>query len=123
MSAARARVLSGYRRLNRARAQLFKGDSHAMMVSHQQMRTEFERNKDAPTSGPEFETLVAGIDEAADMLTHEILRGDLNNDTGRYGTYGRVIRLIFGRVDPYLCTPCLQKISAVQLVNWAYVMS
>ena len=56
-----------------------------MQVSRLQMRAEFERNKGVATSGPEFETLVAGIDEAANMLKHEIVRGDLNAETGRYG--------------------------------------
>eukprot|EP00934_Nitzschia_sp_Nitz4_P004658 Nitzschia sp. Nitz4//scaffold28_size193895//173813//174352//NITZ4_001688-RA/size193895-augustus-gene-0.298-mRNA-1//1//CDS//3329546051//4648//frame0 len=84
MSAARARVLAGYKRLNRARIQLFQGDSHAMAVTYQQMRAEFERNKNIVPAGPEFEAMVAGIDEAADMLIHEIIRGDLNEDTGRY---------------------------------------
>ena len=83
-SIARARVLAGFRRLNKARIQLFKGDHNAMQVSRQEMRAEFEKNKYIPTSGPEFEALVAGIDEAADMLRHEIVRGDLNQDTGRY---------------------------------------
>ena len=82
---ARARVLAGFRRLNKARVQLFKGDDHAMQVSRQQMRAEFEKNKYIASSGPEFEALVAGIDEAADMLRHEIVRGDLNQETGRYG--------------------------------------
>jgi len=57
-----------------------------MAVTHQQMRAEFERNKNVPTSGPEFEAMVAGIDEATDMLVHEIIRGNLNEETGRYGT-------------------------------------
>lgn len=87
MSAARLRVFAGFRRLNRARIQLFTGDDYAMQVSRMQMRAEFERNKGVATSGPEFETLLAGIDEAAVMLRHEIVRGDLNEDTGRYGTY------------------------------------
>lgn len=89
MSAAavsRARVLAGFRRLNRARIQLFKGDTHAMVVTHQQMRAEFERNRNVTPSGPEYEAMVAGIDEAADMLIHEIIRGNLNEQTGRYGT-------------------------------------
>lgn len=84
-SIARSRVLAGFRRLNRARTQLFKGDDHAMQVSRLQMRQQFDLNKDVPTWGPDYEALVAGIDEAADMLTHEIVRGDLNEDTGRYG--------------------------------------
>jgi hypothetical protein len=82
--AARARVLAGYRRLNRARFTLFQGDAHAMEVSRQQMRAEFEKNKGVPASGPEWEMMVAGIDEAADMLTHEIIRGELNDQSGRY---------------------------------------
>ena len=50
------------------------------------MRAEFQKNKMVPIASPEFEALVAGIDEAADMLTHEIVRGNLNEETGRYGT-------------------------------------
>lgn len=86
-SAARTRVLSGFRRLNRARISLFQGDDHAMQVTRTQMRAEFERNKAVAVTSPEFEALVAGIDEAADMLTHEIVRGNLNEDTGRYGKW------------------------------------
>lgn len=86
MSASRSRVLSAFRRLNRARMELFQGDDHAMTVTHQQMRAEFQRNKHVPTSGPEFEAMVNGIDEAATMLKHEIIRGKLNEQTGRYGT-------------------------------------
>jgi hypothetical protein len=61
-----------------------------MQVSRMQMRTEFERNKGVATSGPEFAAMVAGIGEATDMLRHEIVRGDLNADTGRYGTCERL---------------------------------
>jgi hypothetical protein len=89
MSVARARVLSGFRRLNRVRSQLFQGDDFAMQVSREQMKAEFRKNMGAATSGPEFEALVAGIDEAADMLKHEIIRGDLNEETGRYSTFVR----------------------------------
>jgi hypothetical protein len=84
MSVARARVFAGFRRLNRARIQLFQGDDHAINVSREQMRAEFQKNKAVPTSGPEFDAMVAGIDEAADMLSHEIIRGKLNEDSGRY---------------------------------------
>jgi len=87
MSTSRHLIFSAYRKLNRARIELFRGDAHAMAVTHQTMRGEFERNKYAPTSGPEFETLLSGIDEATMMLKHEIIRGSLNEDTGRYGTY------------------------------------
>jgi len=85
MSAARSKVISAFRRLNRARISLFKGDDHAMQVSRQQMRAEFDRNKNIASSGLQWEVLVAGIDEAATMLQHEIVRGNLNEDTGRYG--------------------------------------
>jgi hypothetical protein len=86
-AAARARVLAGYRNLTRARIQLFKGDDYAMKESGRQLREQFEINKNAPTSGPTFEELLQGMDEAAHMLRHEIVRGDLNEQTGRYGTY------------------------------------
>ena len=94
MSASRSVVLSAFRKLNRARIDLFQGDSHAMAVTYQQMRGEFERNRSAPTSGPEFEALVAGIEEATIMLKHEIIRGKLNDDTGRYGKRSKIIHVI-----------------------------
>lgn len=83
-STSRARVLAGFRRLNRARIQLFRGDDHAMKESRIQLRAQMEANRSVPTSGPVFEELVKGLDEAAQMLGHEIVRGDLNQDTGRY---------------------------------------
>lgn len=85
MSTSRPLVLSAFRKLNRARIELFRGDAHAMTVTHQQMRAEFQRNRLAPTSGPEFDSLMAGIEEATIMLKHEIIRGNLNDETGRYG--------------------------------------
>jgi hypothetical protein len=91
----RTRVLAAFRRLNRARIQLFQGDDHAMAVTHQQMRAEFERNRHVPTVGPEFEAMLAGIDEATTMLKHEIIRGELNDETGRYRRYRTTI-LTFG---------------------------
>lgn len=86
-NAARARVLAGYRNLTRARRDLFKGDDFAYKESGRQLREQFEINKHAPTSGPVFESLLQGMDEAAHMLRHEIVRGDLNEDTGRYGMF------------------------------------
>lgn len=83
----RARVLAGFRRLNRARIQIFRGDDHAMVESRQQLRDQIMANRSVPTSGPVFEELVNGLDEATQMLTHEIVRGDLNEETGRYSTY------------------------------------
>ena len=58
-----------------------------MSESRIQMRAQFDANRSVPTSGPLFEELVKGMDEAAHMLTHEIVRGDLNEETGRYGRY------------------------------------
>ena len=81
---ARARVLAGYRNLTRARRDLFKGDAFAYQESGRQLREQFEINKNVPTSGPAFEALLQGMDEATHMLRHEIVRGDLNEDTGRY---------------------------------------
>jgi len=84
VSTSRARVLAGFRVLNRARVQLFRGDDNAMKESRIQLRAQIEANRSVPTSGPVFEELVKGMEEAAHMLRHEIVRGDLNQDTGRY---------------------------------------
>lgn len=88
-------TVAGFRRLNRARIQIFKGDDHAMKESRIQLRAQIEANKSVPTSGPVFEELVKGLDEAAQMLSHEIVRGDLNEDTGRYGTSFLFVLRIF----------------------------
>jgi len=80
----RVRVLAGFRRLNRARIQLFQGDDHAMKVSRTELRAQMEANRSVPASGPVFEELVKGMEEAIHMLGHEIVRGNLNQDTGRY---------------------------------------
>jgi len=82
--ASRARVFAGFRRLNRARKQIFRGDEHAMKESRAQLRGQIEANAHKPTSGPVFDELVNGMDEATHMLKHEIIRGDLNEQTGRY---------------------------------------
>ena len=82
--------MAGFRRLNRARIQLFQGDDHAMRESRLQLRAQMEANRSVPTSGPVFEELVKGMDEATHMLRHEIVRGDLNEETGRYGRFRRV---------------------------------
>lgn len=55
-----------------------------MRESRIQLRAQIEANRSAPTSGPIFEELVRGLDEATHMLKHEIVRGDLNEETGRY---------------------------------------
>lgn len=93
-------TVAGFRRLNRARIELFKGDDHAMKESRLQLRAQMEANRSVPTSGPVFEELVKGMDEAAHMLKHEIVRGNLNEDTGRYGRY-------FCFVSQRFCVSCL----------------
>jgi hypothetical protein len=80
-------TVAGFRRLNRARIQLFRGDNHAMKESRMQLRAQMELNRSVPTAGPVFEELVKGMDEAAHMLRHEIVRGNLNEETGRYGRF------------------------------------
>lgn len=78
-----AKVVSGYRRLFRARAKLFVGDQRAMMESRKAIRAEFDKNrfvKDPAT----MEGLLTMIDEAEDMLVHGIVRGELNQSSGNY---------------------------------------
>lgn len=58
-----------------------------MKESRLQLRAQMEANRSVPTSGPVFEELVKGMDEATHMLRHEIVRGDLNEETGRYGRF------------------------------------
>ena len=87
-------AVAGFRRLNRARIQLFRGDDHAMKESRIQLRAQFDANRSVPTSGPVFEELVKGMDEATHMLKHEIVRGDLNEDTGRYGRFHTLFSLL-----------------------------
>ncbi|KAL7449809.1 hypothetical protein ACHAWC_001831 [Mediolabrus comicus] len=74
------RALSGYRRLFRARKQLFAGDERALRESRFAIRAEFDKNRH--TTGPpeHIEGLLTMIDEAEDMLLHGIVRGELNQD-------------------------------------------
>lgn len=58
-----------------------------MKESRMQLRAQMELNRSVPTAGPVFEELVKGMDEAAHMLRHEIVRGNLNEETGRYGRF------------------------------------
>lgn len=74
MSSTTARVLSGYRRLFRARKALFDGDHRAMRESRVAIRAEFVKNKSV-TDSNHLEGLLVMIDEAEDMLLHGIVRG------------------------------------------------
>ena len=85
MSAPQSRVFSAYRRLFRARKELFAGDVQALRESRLAIKGEFVKNRTAPTAGDHFEGLLSMVDEAVDMLRHGIVRGDLNQDTGNYG--------------------------------------
>lgn len=86
MSAAlqKARVFAGYRRLFRARKSLFVGDVQAMTESRKAIKVEFVKNK-AAVGGDHIDGLIIMADEAVDMLTTGIVRGDLNSDSGHYG--------------------------------------
>jgi complex III assembly factor LYRM7 len=84
--ASKARVFAGYRRMFRARKSLFSGDIQAMVESRVAIKQEFAKN--ATASGADhIEGLLSMVDEAVDMLTHGIVRGNLNQDSGNYGTY------------------------------------
>lgn len=86
MNSARSRVLAGYRRLFRARKELFEGDDRALRESRVAIRSEFDKNRSAANDGPHFEGLLTMIDEAEDMLRTGFARGELNPKTGRYRT-------------------------------------
>mmetsp|Transcript_2099 Transcript_2099/g.2290 ORF Transcript_2099/g.2290 Transcript_2099/m.2290 type:complete len:142 (-) Transcript_2099:348-773(-) len=77
------RVLSGYRRLFRARNSLFTGDVRAMVESRVAIRAEFDANKHV-TDQTQMEGLLLMIDEAEDMLLNGIMRGELNPEKGAY---------------------------------------
>jgi complex III assembly factor LYRM7 len=83
--ASRTRVFAAYRRIFRARKELFVGDGQALNESRVAIKTEFAKNKAAPASGDHFEGLLTMVDEAVDMLRHGIVRGNLNQDSGNYG--------------------------------------
>ena len=74
------RALSGYRRLFRARKQLFAGDARALAESRVAIRAEFDKNRNITGPPEQIEGLLSMIDEAEDMLLHGIVRGELNQD-------------------------------------------
>lgn len=84
LSSSKSRVFSAYRRLFRARAKLFQGDTEAMRESRMAIRQQFFQNKDAPTSGEHFEGLLSMVNEAEDMLLHGFVQGKLNPETEHY---------------------------------------
>lgn len=83
MSATINKVLSGYRRLFRARKSLFDGDTRAMIESRIAIRKEFEKNRQVHDA-TQVQGLLLMIDEAVDMLLHGIVRGELNKEKNTY---------------------------------------
>ena len=82
-SSTASRVFSGYRRLFRARKQLFGRDEHAMNESRIAIRAQFESNRSA-VGDQHIEGLLSMVDEAEDMLLNGIVQGELNQETGNY---------------------------------------
>ena len=75
-----SRGLSAYRRLFRARQQLFQGDALALVKSGGELRNEFIKNK--YVSNPEeLNELFVGVDEVEDMMLHGIMQGKVNKQT------------------------------------------
>jgi hypothetical protein len=79
-SAAALRAISGYRRLFRARSKLFSGDARALRESAIAIRAEFDKNRHVTGPPEHIEGLLTMIDEAEDMLLHQIVRGELNEE-------------------------------------------
>ena len=74
------RAISGYRRLFRARRQLFAGDTRALSESKLAIRAEFDKNRSVTGPPEHIEGLLSMIDEAEDMMLHGIVRGELNQE-------------------------------------------
>ena len=72
------RALTGFRRLFRARKQLFAGDTRALTESRFAIRTEFDKNRNVTGPPEHLEGLISMIDDAEDMMLHGIVRGELN---------------------------------------------
>eukprot|EP01083_Nonionella_stella_P078887 216135_1 len=72
------RALSGFRRLFRARKQLFAGDTRALTESRFAIRAEFDKNRNVTGPPEHLEGLISMIDDAEDMMLHGIVRGELN---------------------------------------------
>ena len=102
-----SRVFSGYRRLFRARKVLFTGDVRAMGESRLAIRSEFDKNRSV-TDPATLEGLIVMIDEAEDMLLHGIVRGELNQSTGNYGTSFHSTTYVY-----YICYKCRNELSLV----------
>lgn len=88
-SAAASRVMTGYRRLFRARKTLFRGDVQALQESRVAIKQEYVKNA-AVSAGQDpvhFEGLLSMADEAVDMMLHGVVQGKLNQNSGNYGMW------------------------------------
>ena len=68
----------------RASSKLFVGDIEALTKSRQAVRQQFKLQRNAPTSGEQFEGLLVMVDEAEDMLLHGFVQGKLNPESQHY---------------------------------------
>ena len=78
LSSTAQRALSGYRRLFRARRQLFADDTHALTQSKLAIRSEFQKHRHITGPPEQIESLLQMIDDAEDMLLHGIVKGEYN---------------------------------------------
>eukprot|EP00978_Attheya_sp_CCMP212_P040356 scaffold219471_cov58-Attheya_sp.AAC.1 len=83
-ASAATRALSGYRRLFRARKVVFQNDARALRESAVAIRAEFDKNRYMTGPPEHVEGLLSMIDEAADMMLHGIIQGELNPNSGNY---------------------------------------
>jgi len=83
-ASAATRALSGYRRLFRARKVVFQNDARALRESAVAIRAEFDKNRHMTGPPEHIEGLLSMIDEAADMMLHGIIQGELNPNSGNY---------------------------------------
>lgn len=75
----RPQVLSGFRRLLRARRIPFASDPHALSESRKELKTQFMLQKDVTDNGQIIE-LLKGIDEVEEMLRTSIVQGTVSGE-------------------------------------------
>ncbi len=76
-AATRAAVLGGYRRLLRSSRALFQGDALALAAARAELRAQFAAQRAA--SEPQvLRELLRGIDEADELLRHNLVQGRIN---------------------------------------------
>jgi complex III assembly factor LYRM7 len=73
----RAAVLGGYRRLLRSSRALFRGDAPVLAAARAELRAQFVAH--ASATEPELlRELLRGIDEAEELLRHNLVQGRIN---------------------------------------------